>query len=196
MHKLLLAAVLAALGLPLGSAAIAAGTSETELLGKDPGSAAAYSCFTRHYDDAHLAAHPRQNVRNMSVFVESTFDKDDGRSDYLNVGVEFRALPKPFQISGGCSPLVVNGKETLRCGGDCDGGQFNVSTRGADAIVLSIPDRVSLWDPAASDDAPGDLPKGAELGKDDKAFRLDRVDVKVCSSLMSDDAKDAIFGKH
>ena len=63
------------------------------------------------------------------------------------------------------------------------------------SIMVAIPDGVRIWDPSAPEDAePADPPKGAEFGKDDKLFRLDRADLKACSALMSDDAKAAIFG--
>jgi hypothetical protein len=194
IHKAVLFAAVGLFALPLAGSALAAGATEIELLGKDPGSAAAYSCFTRHYDQAHLAAHPRQNVRDMSVFVESTYDKDTGRENYFEIGVGFRGLLKPFQIDGNCS-TTTDGKKALSCGGDCDGGHFDVSTRGSNTILVAIPDYVRLWDPNANaDDPPDDLPKGAEFGKDDKLFRLDRADVKACQSLMSDDARHALFG--
>jgi hypothetical protein len=194
MGRIVLLAAVVAAALPLAGAARAAGATELELFGKDPGQDAAYSCFTRHYDPAHLAAHPRQNVTDMSVFVESTFDKDQGRSNYLEIGVNFRASKKPFEISGGCS-TAVDGKHLLNCGGDCDGGHFDITTKGMQSIMVAIPDGVRIWDPSAPEDAePADPPKGAEFGKDDKLFRLDRADLKACSALMSDDAKAAIFG--
>ena len=203
-HKLLVLATLAGILPLLAGAAFAAGgdgkanATEIDLLGKDPGKAAAYSCFTRQYDDAHLAAHPRQNVRAMSLFVESTYDAsndpDNPRTDDIQIGVNFRKLAKAYDISGGCDTTVDN-KKLLSCGGDCDGGHFDISTKGPDTILVSIPDGARLWDPDADPNAdPQEPPKAAQFGADDKLFMLNRVDVKQCQALMSDDAKLAIFG--
>lgn len=187
--KAIVIAGLVLLALPLAGRAYAAGASEFDLLGKDPGKDAAYSCFTRHYDAAHLSSHPRQNVTNMSVFVESTYnaESDSHRDNFLKIGMNFRHLDKMFVVDGSCE--MVDGK--LSCGGDCGGGgTFEVTTKGKGSIYVSIPDGAPVYDP--TEDA--DPPKGAAFGSDDKLFRLDRVDVKQCQSIMSDDAKKAIFG--
>jgi len=178
------------LALPIAGRAYAAGASELDLLGKDPGKDPAYSCFSRHYDAAHLRSHPRQNVTNMSVFVESTYDaeSDSKRDDYLKIGMNFRHLDKPFVVDGGCH--MVDGK--LSCGGDCGGGStFEVTTKGKSSIYVSIPDGAPVYDPTNED---ADTPKAASFGSDDKLFRLDRVDVTQCQSIMSDDAKKALLG--
>ena len=194
MNKAMLVAGLALLALPLASAAHAAGATEIDLLGKDPGNAEAYSCYVRHYDALHLASHPQQNVRNMSLFVDSRPDESIGRAYQIEIGVNFRKEKAPLQISGGCS-TTVDGKQGLDCGADCDGGHFGVSTQGKQSILVSIPAYIRIWDPKAPDDQPDKLPKGAEFGKDDKLFRLDRTDLSVCKSLMTDDQIAAIFGK-
>ena len=188
--KAIIIAGLVLLALPIAGRAYAAGASEFDLLGKDPGKDAAYSCFSRHYDVAHLSSHPRQNVTNMSVFVESTYDaeSDSHRDDYLKIGINFRHLDKPFVVDGGCE--MVNGK--LSCGGDCGGGgTFEVTTKGKTSIYVSIPDGAPVYDPTDED---ADTPKGAAFGSDDKLFRLGRVDVNQCQSIMSDDARKALLG--
>lgn len=168
------------------------GTTVTTLLGKDPGKSAAFACFVRHYDAAHLAAHPRQNVRDIKVFVDSSYDQDTGRQYSLTAGVGFRKFTREFDISGGCS-TSVDGKNILNCGADCDGGHFDISTKGQSTILLSIPESVRLWDPSASDDSPSDdPPKGADFGSDDKLFKLDRAALDQCTSLMTDDEKAEI----
>jgi hypothetical protein len=200
VHKAVLRAALVVCAPPFASGAFAAGTDLRQLLGKDPGTASAYSCFTRHYDDAHLASHPKQNVRDMSVFVSSTYNKDadaggDRRTNAVEIGVKFRKLAQPFRLSGGCETSVDGQKNALDCGADCDGGHFDMSSDGKNSMLVAIPDSVALWDPAASDDDdPHELPKGAAFGSDDKLFKLDRVDVKQCDALMTDEAKQAIFG--
>src|SRR6201995_3223201 len=39
------------------------------LMGRTPGKGKTPACFSRVYDDAHLAAHPQQNVRTMTLLV-------------------------------------------------------------------------------------------------------------------------------
>ncbi|MDR3475442.1 MAG: hypothetical protein P4M09_27655 [Devosia sp.] len=194
MARVLLVLALAALALPATTAAMAAGATEQNLLGKNPGTAPAFSCFSRHYDAAHLMAHPKQSVRDITVFVDSSFDAESqSRITNLEMGVLFRRLKTQFEVSGSCS--TIDGQKSLTCGVDCDGGHFDVTTQGTQSLLVAVPDGVRMWDPTASDDAdPGELPKGAEFGKDDKLFRLDRVPVEQCRSLMTDEAKTAIFG--
>jgi len=194
MNKAIMIVGLALLALPFAGAAHAAGTTELDLLGKDPGNTEAYSCYVRHYDAAHLASHPQQNVRNMSLFVDSRPDDSIGRTYQIEIGVDFRREKAPLQISGSCM-TNVDGKQAMSCGADCDGGHFDVTTQGKQSILVSIPDYIRIWDPKAPDDQPDKLPKGAEFGKDDKLFRLDRTDLSVCKSLMTDDQIAAIFGK-
>lgn len=175
-------------------AALAASAAEAALLGKDPGTGNAYACFARHYDQAHLASHPRQNVRDMLAFVSSTYDKEEAsRVNEMELGVGFRGLSRNMEVSGTCS-TEVDGEKPFSCSVDCDGGHFGISTRGQSSILISIPDYVGMWDPAADDDTPGNLPKAAAFGADDKEFQLDRVDVQQCESLMTDQAKHDLLG--
>lgn len=198
MHKLVFAlplmmglAVAAGAAHAADSVTVPNDTTVTTLLGKDPGKDSAYACFVRHYDAPHLASHPKQNVRDIKVFVDTTYDADAGREYDLTVGVGFRKFKREFDISGGCQ-TSVDGKNLLNCGADCDGGHFDITTNGQSSIMLSIPASVRLWDPASTDDGPGDAPKGADFGSDDKLFKLDRAALDQCTSVMNDDEKAAI----
>jgi hypothetical protein len=200
MKTVVFAAVACAASL-LASDAFAAGmsTALNDLLGKDPGASTAYSCFVRHYDAAHLSAHPKQNVRDIKVFVESTYDTgqdpDYKRSNNMTIGYRFKGLDTPIATSGSCYGTVEGQVGIIECGVDCDGGHFDVSAKGKDGLTLSIPDGVSMYDATpGNDDPPGDLPKAATLGADDKTFALDRVDNKQCQDIMSDQAKFALLG--
>ena len=189
MSRAILLAALLVLAAPTG-AAVAAGMTEADLLGKDPGNQAAYSCFSRHYDAAHLQSHPKQNVTDMRVFVESTYnaESDSHRDDYLTIGMNFRTLKTEFRVDGGCP--MQDGK--LTCGGDCGGGgTFAVESADKGSIMVAIPDGAPVYDPASNDEPPD----GAAFGSDDKLFKLDRVDLKQCDPLMSDDDRTAIYGK-
>jgi len=153
-----------------------------KIFGREPGTGDAHACFVRHYTKAHLKSHPEQNVTDMIAYV----GKQTGPDPYymINLQVNFRQLPKPFQVSGSCSQST-DGKQTLGCGVECDGGSLSVRVKNESAILVEIPDSVRLFDPSAT--AEGDLPKGARFGSDDKLFRLDRADLKNCLSIIYDE---------
>lgn len=166
-------------------AALAASDKDLALFGKDPGKGKAYACFTRHYDATHLAAHPKQNVGDMTLFVDSAIDADSGRQYTLEIGVRFRKRPTLFQLSGACGGSV-GGKTALSCGFDCDGGHIDVRVKDAQSILVSIPDGASTWDPSSSEEPPAD----AKFGPDDKLFRLDRTSLQDClPEALDDDVK-------
>ncbi len=197
---LLFAAIVMAshMGPVLAAPAPGASQIEIDLLGKDPGKGNAYACFARHYDAAHLSAHPHQNVRDMTAFVSSRYDADVGRSSEFTLGVGFKGLTHDIDIDGTCS-TDVDGKKLFDCGIDCDGGHFSVTTNGRQSIVISIPDEVKMWDPtdtSDNDDGPdgADLPKQAVMGSDDKSFLLERVALDECKPMMSDEAKHDLYG--
>jgi hypothetical protein len=172
-----------------GGAAAGAG-DDVALFGKDPGSGNAFACYTRHYDKAHLAGHPKQNVVDMTLFVNSYVDADIGRQYALSIGVHFRPRPKLFELAGGCSSSV-DGKNALNCGIDCDGGRIDIRVRDANSILVSIPDGAATWD-AESEDEP---PDNERFGSDDKLFRLDRTALPDCLPLVfDDDVKAEITG--
>jgi hypothetical protein len=152
------------------------------MFGRNPGAGDAHACFVRHYTKAHLKSHPDQNVTDMIAYV----GKQAGPNAYymINLQVNFRQLNKPFQVSGSCSEST-DGKQTLGCGVECDGGSLSVRVKNESAILVEIPDSVRLFDPAATEE--GDLPKGARFGSDDKLFRLDRAELKDCAAIIYDD---------
>ena len=153
------------------------------IFGRDPGAGAAHACFVRHYTKAHVKSHPDQNVTDMIAYVS----RQEGQDSYygINLQVNFRQLEKPFQVSGGCG-VTTEGKQTLGCGIDCDGGSLSVRVKNETSILVEIPDSVRMFDPSASDEF-ADLPKGARFGSDDKLFRLDRAELKDCLPVIYDE---------
>jgi hypothetical protein len=158
-------------------------TDAVKIFGRDPGTGDAHACFVRHYAKAHLKSHPDQNVTDMIAYV----GKQAGPDPYymINLQVNFRQLLKPFQVSGSCSQST-DGKQTLGCGVECDGGSLSVRVKNESAILVEIPDSVRLFDPSATEEG-DDLPKGARFGSDDKLFRLDRTELKDCAAVIYDD---------
>lgn len=176
-------ASLAVLAAPTAHAAGPTGSaSDASIFGREPGGEKAYACYTRVYDKAHLADHPKQNTKDMTLFVNSYVDPDMGRQYQLTLGVHFRKHAKQFLSGGGCS-LSSDGKGTLNCAVDCDGGAIDVSVRDAKSIRVSIPEGARTWDPESEEEPPGN----ARFGADDKLFRLDRTSLATCLPIISDE---------
>lgn len=198
MPKLLAIGVGLALlaALPAYAAPQSAASVNSDLFGKDPGKEHVFACFTRHYDPAHLRAHPKQNVTDMRVLVNSGFgtDYDDQRSYNLTLGISFRTLKKEFDAYGGCSG-TDEAQKTLNCYIDCDGGSITVRTKDTNSILVDVPYGARLYDPDTPADADTDtpLPPKAEFGSDDKTFLLSRVSTKLCVDLADDEDKQALL---
>ena len=169
----------------IGGAA-AASDSDLALFGRDPGTDRVFACYTRHYDEAHLAGHPKQNVVDMTLFVTSYEEGDSGRQYLLAMGVRFRTAPTLFQVSGGCNP-PEDGSAGLGCGIDCDGGRIGIRIKNASSILVDIPDGARTWDPESDEEPPED----ARFGPDDKLFRLDRTALPDCAPLIWDEGDKA-----
>jgi hypothetical protein len=183
------AALLTALCAAPALAAGASSQSDVVFFGKDPGDGKAYACFARHYDAVHLASHPKQNVRDMLLFVSSAVEPEMGRTYALEMGVTFKSMTTEFRVSGGCSSSVDG--NALSCGIDCDGGEIDVEVRDAGSLMVSVPDGARTWDPESNVEPPED----ARFGADDKLFRLDRTDLADCLPLVADDDVKAEIAK-
>jgi len=177
--------------------ALAAGmsTPETQIFGKDPGKDRAFACFVRHYDAAHLKAHPKQNVTDMVMLVDSSYDADaQSRSYALTLGSKFRTVKQQYQSYGGCDGSVAGQK--LSCYIDCDGGAIDVRFKDANDILVDIPYGARLEDPTVdfeTEDPTANIPDKAQFGPDDKTFLLSRVTNDLCVDLISDDDKQALL---
>ena len=176
---------------------LAADTSVvTQVFGKDPGKDHVFACFTRHYDAAHLKAHPQQNVTDMKLLADSPYDgeADPARTYSLTMGINFRTLKKQFQAYGGCDGTDT-AQKSLNCYIDCDGGSITVRPKDANAILVDIPTGASVYDPDAPPDADPDtgVPPKAEFATDDKTFLLARVSLDQCVDLIDDDSKQALL---
>ena len=190
----LIAMLLAAAALCAAGPAFGDSATDTQILGKDPGKSRAFACFVRHYDAAHLKAHPQQNVTDMLVLVDSSYDADSqSRSYALTLGSNFRDVKKQFQSYGGCSGTIEGQK--LSCYIDCDGGAIDVRFKDANSILVDIPYGARLEDPDASlDDEPGaNVPDKAQFGQDDKTFLLSRASSALCVDLTDDDSKQLLL---
>lgn len=157
-----------------------------------------YACFVRVYDGAHLAAHPLQKVRSMKVLVTAELDEqpyaptDANKLGYsFRMGVNFTKRSGDFDSSSSCGfPSVEEGtnKVAFNCGVDCDGGGISIEMREvkgepkSDKAILVRLERIRIWRNNRPEDEGLDLSGGA----DDRVFRLDRVSVAMCKSLITD----------
>ncbi len=190
----LIATLLAVAALGAVSPALADSTTDAQIFGKDPGKDRAFACFVRHYDAAHLDAHPKQNVTDMLVLVDSAWDEEgQSRSYNLTLGSNFRGVDNQFQSYGGCGGSVEGQK--LSCYIDCDGGAIDVRFKDQNSILVDIPYGARLEDPDASpDDEPGaNVPDKAQFGPDDKTFLLSRAAPALCVDLVNADDKQLLL---
>jgi hypothetical protein len=151
MKKLLLAA---ATILAASAASVAA---EDNMLG----------CFTRTYDRAHLAQHPDQLVTDVKLRI---YRAPEGKAKWFEVQFKLRGS-KPRRSEGVC---LEGGK----CFVECDGGGFIIEPRTHDALVHLNYIRTVMCDEDPVNLVDGD--QGVSGGKDDRVFRLNRVDPAEC----------------
>ena len=142
-----------------------------------------HACFSRVYDAAHLAQHPKQNVR------KANSDSNQPRYE-LRLGVTFRKSGAHFDSAGDCGSIhdtsdVGGSAGVAHCGVDCDGGSIDVAIKDAKSVLVSIPNGARIWR-AGSDN---DSDQAKRFGADDKVFRLDRVALTECLRL-ADDSKE------
>ena len=146
-----------------------------------------YACFVRHYDAAHLAKHPLQKVSVMKLLVTAERDPEEKTLGYsFRLGVNFRQRPGNFDSSGSCGhPMpseAAADKLHLGCGVDCDGGGITAELANGDKSAFVRLDSIRIW----RNNKPEE--EGLELsgGADDRVFRLDRVKLNECKSLVAD----------
>jgi len=126
-------------------------------------------CFARNYDAAHLAKHPKQLIKRISVMKPKEEPKkadDDYPSHKLTFKIERRDGQK-FEKTAECSPdsYIYACTSPEEANGSHE---FYLARAGASDIVLRDPRKVleALF--------------GANLGADDKSFKLTQGDDGAC----------------
>jgi len=146
-------------------------------------------CYIRHYDKAHLAVHPKQNVTDMLVYFNKKKGDEPGSFYYQFDGqVKFRDSKKAFTFDGDCNRDAGNPGAPVNCGIDCDGGGFEADAKDEKTVDLKIGESGIRLGDVEDDAAPGT--KGFE--SDDQTFLLQQTDLKDCLPVMSDDVKAAV----
>jgi hypothetical protein len=154
-----------------------------------------FACFSRRYDDAYLAAHPRQNVVFAKALVAAYFrtsavNPKNGAYDYqVSLGFTFRGRSDVLTSVAECGEGKI--KDSLRDGAVCAGpvgsdGEMHLGLDGR-GLLMSIPNGSDLW-------APGPVEKRHDtvknpFGADDKIFRLDRTNLSECEDMAFDRQK-------
>lgn len=163
---------------------------QARLFGAALGKSRAHACFTRVYDAEHLAGHPQQNVRTMTLLVTGDPGEANGPTYALSLGMTFRRSGTHFETSGNCGALhdTAGTKDkgaVVHCGVDCDGGSIDVTLKDDTAVLVAIPDGARIWT-AKDGDAEGDDQR-RRFGADDKLFRLDRTRPADCLPLATEE---------
>jgi len=159
---------------------------DVRMFTKAPGQKA-YACFVRRYDPDHLARHPKQKVSAMKLLVSAEIPEDEKKLNYsFRLGVKYRHRSGDFDSSGFCNHFVPeDAGDEIRfgCGVDCEGGGINVALSKDDKSAIIRLERIRIWQNNKPDDEAED---SLVAGADDKIFRVDRVDVRECESLVTD----------
>jgi hypothetical protein len=196
VRALMIAAVLASLA-PMSPARAGAPTNEflAHVVGRLYRGGETFACFSRQYEDAYLAAHPKQNAIFAKLLVsahfrESSLDpKHDFYSYQLSMAFKFRGRSETLTTVAECG----DGKprDSLRNGAVCAGpkaaGQSHLALQGDRSLLMTIPDGADLWAPGPMDQRHGIVKN--PFGPDDKLIRLDRTDLSQCEDLAFDRQK-------
>jgi hypothetical protein len=155
---------------------------DTKVFGGPIGEKAS-ACFVRRYDVTRLARHPKQKIGAMKLLLTAENQPKEPTAYAYKVGVQLRNKPGNFDGGNFCGHMVdEDGNKDIRftCEPECGGSGLEIamSKDGKSAIVHL--EAIGIWD-RKHPDRDG---MALEGGKDDKMFRLDRVDANECAELM------------
>jgi len=162
-----------------------ADTFDKNMFMHPPGDKAS-ACFMRRYDADHMARHPKQKVAAMKLLVAAEIAEGETRLSYsFHLGVNLRRRGSDFESSGYCDHATAedNGREIrFACGVDCENGGINVALSKDSSSAIVRLEQIVLWK-NNKPDPDGDV---VLAGREDKIFRLDRVDAQECAALAGD----------
>lgn len=186
LRRALIAAALASL--TFGQQAQAANEFLAALLGSLPRQGESFACFSRQYDDAQLAARPKQKVAFAKALIaarrqQSSVGPASGAYSY-QVSLAFRFRDRADMLTGVAECGEGRVRDSLRGGAYCAGPgdrSAHLRLQGPRVLVLTIPNGADLW-------APGPVEKRHDtvknpFGEDDKTFILIRTDLSECEDL-------------
>jgi hypothetical protein len=146
-----------------------------------------FACFSRRYDDAYLAAHPKQNVTYAKMLVLASFGRAGGDPRYsahsyqLGLAFKFRDRPEQLTSVGECSSRDDTPRGAKCAGPVGSDGDMHLALAGEHSVLMTIPNGSDLWAPGPIDQR-HDVVKNP-FGNDDKLFRLDRAPLAECEDL-------------
>lgn len=144
------------------------------------------ACFVRTYDAAHLARHPKQTVSAMKMLIAG--EKLEGATAFsysYKLGVNFRDRKGDYASSYDCGYAEVSDAKLgaeVSCHDGCEAGGIAIALApNSKAIIVKL-ESVAVW----LADKPQDESAQFEFkgGADDRVFRLERVDMENCKSLI------------
>jgi hypothetical protein len=144
------------------------------------------ACFVRSYDAAHVARHPKQTVSAMKMLIAG--EKLEGGSSIsysYKLGVNFRDRKGDYASSYDCGYAEVSDTKLgaeVSCHDGCEAGGIAIALApNSKAIIVKL-ESVAVW----LADKPQDESAQFEFkgGADDRVFRLERVDMENCKSLI------------
>ena len=131
-------------------------------------------CFARSYSTAHLAQHPRQNVRSMTLLVYKPDPAPANRPYAIRAGVNFKNAKERFDSYGECSGSGGPGGK-FDCGLECDAGHVSIRKNGGSSIYVDVPAGSHLSECGEDTEL---------LGEDDRLFKLEQVKLGECLPLV------------
>jgi hypothetical protein len=131
-------------------------------------------CYVRSYGAEHLASHPRQRVRTISL--RRLPGANPPMSDGSVVEFELSVLARGVRDSWGGVAVCRDGAERLACGMEGDMGQLTLTPLSADSIELRVTGQDGL-----SFETDKSFESIGAPGGDDRVFRLTRAPMKACA---------------
>lgn len=131
------------------------------------------TCFSRVYDRAHLAKHPKQRVTSIQIFHPFHGATSPGDIDY-RMAIRFRLKGKRGDYGPVSLYCKAQAEGTAGCFVEGDGGRITLSKGANDTLVLTLT-RLQL---EGEFDFSPDLAEGG----DDRVLVLRKAPMKACPS--------------
>lgn len=145
------------------------------------------ACYTRSYDPAHLAAHPKQTVREIKVKLKlGTFPGYEADAQYM-VGIQVKRVNENKRWTNNIT--CMDSDEGVRCTVDCDGGSVNLverSTSVAGGSLILKNNGVLLYGGCGEDSEDIETIFLTAEPNGDDVFNLRQADAAVCNDVSNE----------
>jgi len=188
LHRALIVAAIGSLSFDQQAHAATAGNEFlATLVGSLPRQGESFACFSRQYDDAQLAARPKQKATFVKALIAAYRQQSSlgWASAYsYQVSLAFRFRDRADMLTGVAECGEGRVKDSLRGGAYCAGPGdpgAHLRLQGRQVLVVTLPNGADLW-------APGPVDKRHDtvknpFGADDKTFLLIRTELSECEDL-------------